>query len=240
MKMKKLEVCLSPNLIDLYELKGKNIVVADIFRATTSMISALVGGVVSITPKNNLEECRDMFNLGYTIAGERDGAKAKGFELGNSPLSYLDGKYKGKKIAMTTTNGTFAIEKSKTEAENVLVGAFINLEATVTFLKKFPNDALIVCAGWKGKFNLEDSLYAGALASRLSENFFIECDAAIAVKNLFETNSADLNKILSLASHTKRLQNQNIEADIEFCLKPDLFNIIGILRGKEIVAEYVD
>jgi 2-phosphosulfolactate phosphatase len=237
--MKKLEVCLSPNLIDLYELKGKNIVVVDIFRATTSMIAALANGVFSITPFSNLEDCRKMSYFGYITAGERDGAKAFGFELGNSPLSYIGGKYNGKKIAMTTTNGTFAIEKSKSEAENVLVGAFINLNATMSFLKKSPFDTLIVCAGWKGKFNLEDSLFAGALASKLSDNFVLECDAAIAFKNLFEANSTDLNKILSLASHTKRLQNQNIEADIEFCLSMDLYNIIGILYGNEIVAENV-
>lgn len=237
--MKELEVCLSPNLIELYELKGKNIVVADIFRATTSMISALANGVLSITPVKNLEECRNMSHLGYIIAGERDGNKANGFELGNSPLSYIDGKYKGKKIAMTTTNGTLAIEKSKAKAENVLVGAFINLNATEAFLKKDPKDTIIVCAGWKGKFNLEDSLYAGALVSHLSDFFRIDCDSAIAFKNLFEANSTDLKKILSLASHTKRLQNQNIEADIEFCLNIDMYNIIGVLRGNDIVSEDV-
>jgi 2-phosphosulfolactate phosphatase len=237
--MKKLEVCLSPSLIDLHELKEKNIVVVDIFRATTSMISALANGVLSITPFSNLEDCRKMSNFGYITAGERDGSKAVGFELGNSPLSYLGGKYNGKKIAMTTTNGTLAIEKSKPDAENVLVAAFINLNATVAFLKKSPYDTLIVCAGWKGKFNLEDSLYAGALASQLSDIFILECDAAIAFKNLFEANATDLKKILSLASHTKRLQNQNIEADIEFCLSMDLYNIVGVLRGNEIVAENV-
>jgi 2-phosphosulfolactate phosphatase len=235
--MKMLEVCLSPNLIDLYELEGKNVVVVDIFRATTSMISALANGVSSIKPIGSLEECRKMSQFGYITAGERDGAKAIGFELGNSPLSYLDRKYIGKKIAMTTTNGTTAIEKSKVKAENVLIGAFINLSATVFFLKKYPKDTLIVCAGWKGKFNLEDSLFAGALVSYLSDAFRIECDAAIACKNLFEANSSDLRRIISYASHTKRLQNQNIEDDIEFCLNLDLYKIIGVLRGSEIVAE---
>ncbi|MCL6257536.1 2-phosphosulfolactate phosphatase [Aquiflexum sp. TKW24L] len=234
--MRNIEVCVSPELIHLYDTKGKNVVIVDIFRATSTMMAALANGVASITPIMDLESCRAMSPSGYVIAGERNGLTAEGFELGNSPLAYLDNAYAGKKIAMTTTNGTLAIEKTKTDANRILLGAFVNLKATARYLKDQNQDILILCAGWKGKFNLEDSLYAGALVSNLHLHFQTDCDSAIALKSLYESNSHRLQIFLGQASHAKRLQNHNIEADIDFCLTQDKYDIVGLLSGEELIA----
>lgn len=234
--MRKIEVCFSPEVIHLHDLSQKNVVVVDIFRATSTMITALANGVKSIMPIADLETCRNMSNEGFVIAGERNGFLAEGFELGNSPLAYLNGKYAGKKIAMTTTNGTLAIEKSKSGSNEILIGAFLNLEATANYLALQDQDILIHCAGWKGKFNLEDSLYAGALVSLLADQFEWECDGAIAMKNLYEQNTDQLKSFLNQAAHAKRLQNQNIEADIDFCLAMNKYEIVGKLVGSEILS----
>jgi 2-phosphosulfolactate phosphatase len=202
------------------------------------MMAALANGVESITPIMDLETCRAFASKGYTIAGERNGLKAEGFELGNSPLAYLNHAFAGKKIAMTTTNGTLAIEKTKADANQVLLGAFANLKATAKYLIEQSQDILILCAGWKGKFNLEDSLHAGALVSSLHPNFNTECDSAIALKSLYESNSPRLQIFLGQASHAKRLQNHNIEADIDFCLSIDMYDIVGILSGEELTAKH--
>jgi 2-phosphosulfolactate phosphatase len=236
---KKIEVCFSPELIHLHDLESKIIVVVDIFRATSTMMAALANGVTSITPIADLETCRMKAQKGYVIAGERNGKIEAGFELGNSPLAYLNGSYANKKIAMTTTNGTVAIEKSKINSAEVLVGAFVNLAATASYLKSKENNVLIHCAGWKGKFNLEDSLYAGALVSLLADDFEFDCDGAIAMKALYEANQADLKGFLAQASHAKRLQNHNIESDIDFCLTLDLYSIIGKLQDQILVAQKV-
>ncbi|AGA76389.1 2-phosphosulfolactate phosphatase [Echinicola vietnamensis] len=233
--MNKIEVCLSPELIHLHDLHGKIVVVVDIFRATSTMVTGLANKVTSITPVAGLEACRTMKSKGYIIAGERNGQTAEGFELGNSPLSYLNNGFEGKKIAVTTTNGTLTIEKSKATADEVLIGAFLNLQATATYLAQQNKDVVIHCAGWKGMFNLEDSLYAGALVSVLDGQFEYDCDGAIAMKALFEQHKDDLKGFLSQASHAKRLQNHNIEADIDFCLTMDEFNFIGKLQGEELV-----
>ena len=237
---KKIEVCFTPELIHLHQLDGKIIVVVDIFRATTTMMAALANGVESITPVENLEICREMSKSGHIIAGERNGIIAEGFELGNSPLAYLNNAYSGKKIAITTTNGTVAIEKSKNNSAEVLIGAFVNLSATADYLKSKEHDVLIHCAGWKGKFNLEDSLYAGALVSLLSEDFEFDCDGAIAMKALYEANQSSLKEFLSQASHAKRLQNHNIEADIDFCLTIDEYDLIGKLQNQVLVSQKVE
>jgi 2-phosphosulfolactate phosphatase len=234
--MRKIEVCFSPEVIHLHDLSQKNVVVVDIFRATSTMITALANGVKSITPIADLDTCREMSKEGFVIAGERNGFLAEGFELGNSPLAYLNGKYAGKKIAMTTTNGTLAIEKSKSGSNEILIGAFLNLKATADYLAGQDFDILIHCAGWKGKFNLEDSLYAGALVSLLADHFNWECDGAIAMKNLYEQNADQLKPFLNQASHAKRLQNQNIEADIDFCLAMNKYEIVGKLVEHEILV----
>ena len=232
--MRSIEVCFSPELIHLHEVTGKLVVVVDIFRATSTMVAALAHGVTEILPFAELEACRAMQNKGYLIAAERDGLTASGFELGNSPLAYTDGAYAGRKLAMTTTNGTLAIEKSKGAAE-ILIGAFPNLQATVTYIQSRDLDVLIHCAGWKGRFNLEDSLYAGALVQALGESHANREDGAIAMGSLFAKVGGNLPTYLSQAAHAKRLQNHGIEGDIDFCLSLNLYNlVVGVSQNGEL------
>jgi 2-phosphosulfolactate phosphatase len=206
----------------------------DIFRATSTMVAALAHGVTEILTFADLEACRAMQSQGYLIAAERDGLTAPGFELGNSPVAYVEGAYSGRKLAMTTTNGTVAIEKSKGAAE-ILIGAFPNLQATVTYIQSRDLDVLIHCAGWKGRFNLEDSLYAGALVQALGESHANREDGAIAMESLFTQVGGNLPTYLSQASHAKRLQNHGIEADIAFCLSLDLYDqVVGVSQKGEL------
>lgn len=235
--MKTIEVCFSPELIHLYDLTNKIVIVVDIFRATSTMITGLANQVKSFTPIADLETCRNLRNQGYVIAGERDGLPAEGFELGNSPLSYIPNAYAGKKIAMTTTNGTLAIERSTNGSAEILIGAFLNLQATADYLSNLENDILIHCAGWKGKFNLEDSLYAGALVEALAKTHIYECDSALAMSALYQGAKEDLFTFINQASHSKRLQNHQMEADIDFCLTLDHYDIVGKLVGGELVGK---
>ncbi|REG82800.1 2-phosphosulfolactate phosphatase [Algoriphagus antarcticus] len=224
--MKQVEICFSPELIHLHELEGKIVVVVDIFRATSTMIAALANGISEIKTCADLEECRAMASSGYLIAGERNGVKAEGFQLGNSPLAYLSGEYQNQKLAMTTTNGTLAISKSA-GADEILIGSFPNLQATASYIQSGNKDVLIHCAGWKGKFNLEDSLFAGAMVKALETTHEAEDDGAISMKSLYEKEGHNLKGFLSQASHAKRLQNHNIDSDIDFCLTLDLFSLVG-------------
>lgn len=111
--MKTIDVCLSPELMHLYDVRNRTVVVVDILRATSTMVTALAHGAESITPFAKAEECLEMKYRGYITSGERDGKKIEGFSKGNSPFEYMDDQVRGMKIAFTTTNGTQAIEKSK-------------------------------------------------------------------------------------------------------------------------------
>jgi 2-phosphosulfolactate phosphatase len=212
----------------LYSVTDRSVVVVDIFRATSCMVTALANGVASITPFANLEECRAMKAKGYQTAGERDGQKVDGFDHGNSPFEYITDGVKGARIAFTTTNGTQAIAKSM-GAREIIIGSFLNLSAVAGHLMKQGNNVLIVCAGWKGKFNLEDTLFAGALVSLLESDFTPECDAPLAAQRLYLAAKNDLTSALANASHVKRLARLNVFKDIEFCLTSDTYNVVPVL-----------
>jgi len=209
----------------LYPLHDRTVVVVDILRATSCMVTALANGADHIIPVAELEDCLVMKKTGYITAGERDGEKVEGFDKGNSPFEYMGGQVRGRKIAFTTTNGTHAIAKSK-GANEILIGSFLNLSAVASHLIRGENNALIVCAAWKGKINLEDTLFAGALVSQLDKDFENECDAPLAAKYLYEHAQADMAAFLSNSSHVKRLNRLNIHEDIGFCLTLDEYDVL--------------
>jgi len=227
--MKTIDVCLSPELMHLYNVQDKTVVVVDILRATSCMTTAFACGISSITPFALLEDCLAMKEKNYFTAGERDGKKVEGFDLGNSPFEYMDEKLRGKKIAFTTTNGTQAIAKS-TGAKEVIIGSFLNLSAVTEYLLKGDNNVLVVCAGWKGKVNLEDTLFAGAIVDLLGDHIEPDCDAPLAAQHLYQLAKNDMNAFLKNSSHVKRLAKLNIHKDIAFCLTPNQYSVVPVLR----------
>jgi 2-phosphosulfolactate phosphatase len=222
-----LDVCLSPDLMHLYPVKDKAIVVVDILRATSCMTTAFAHGIESIATFEKLDDCLVMKSQNYFTAGERDGKKVDGFDLGNSPFEYMDPSLKGKKIAFTTTNGTQAIAKS-IGANHVIIGSFLNLSAVSDHLKKLDENILIVCAGWKGKFNLEDTIFAGAIIESLGNTIQLACDAPLASVYLYRQAKNNPVDFLKNSSHVQRLARLNIKKDIEFCLTADQYTVVPI------------
>jgi 2-phosphosulfolactate phosphatase len=232
--MKSIAVCLSPELIHLFDLKGKTVVIVDILRATSCMTTAFAYGLESMRPLADLEECRSMAEHGYIIAAERGGEKVPGFDIGNSPYSYMDPKIKGAKVAVTTTNGTLAIAKSN-DADHVLIGSFLNISAVAQKVLELDRDVVIHCAGWKGSVNAEDTLFAGALIELLKDEYTIGTDDASISHSLYKYHKADLLNFVSQSAHAKRLAKFGIIKDIEFCLKHDIYKVVPFLDGDDLV-----
>jgi 2-phosphosulfolactate phosphatase len=231
-----LSVCLTPVLIPLYKVENHIVVIIDIFRATSSVCYGIENGAEAIIPVAEVEECiayRDT-NSGYLLAAERDGSVVEGFDFGNSPFSYTKEKVAGKTIVLTTTNGTQALHLSR-KAKKVVIGSFLNLTSLCNWLKTQNENVLLVCAGWKNNFNLEDTLFAGAAIEQLkSANFKLD-DAAIAANDLYQVGKNDINSYLKKTSHAERLKKLGIEKDIEFCLQVDVTTAIPILDGERLV-----
>ncbi len=214
----------------LYNVQDRTVVVVDILRATSCMTTAFAHGIESIMPFAKLEDCLAKKSEGYFTAGERDGKKVEGCDLGNSPFEYMNPELKGKKIAFTTTNGTQAIAKSA-GAKEIIIGSFLNLSTVVDYLRKGSNNVLVVCAGWKGKVNLEDTLFAGAVVELLKDNMEPDCDAPLMAQHVYNLAKKDLVGFLMNSSHVKRLAKLNIHKDISFCLTADQYNVLPILSN---------
>ncbi|MFQ3213658.1 MAG: 2-phosphosulfolactate phosphatase [Marivirga sp.] len=230
---KAIDICLTPELIHQHELAGKIVVVVDILRATSCMVTGLANGVKEIRPVASLEECRALKSLGYFTAAERNGAKAEGVDMGNSPFEYMADKVKGQKVAVSTTNGTLAISKSLA-ADEILIGAFLNIQAVADYLLTKSQDVLIVCAGWKGKFNLEDTLFAGALAILLKEQFTYDGDVPLAAAAMYLNMAADLEGALHKSAHAQRLAKMDVPKDISFCSQLNKYTAIPKLFGESL------
>lgn len=234
--MPEVEVCFSPNVYPLFHKDNATVVVIDILRATSAITTAFYNGVAKMIPVATIEEATHYKNQGLIVAAERNGEIVEGFDLGNSPFGYMSSKVKGKTIAITTTNGTQAIEAAK-QASKVVVGSFLNLDVIIEHLKTENKDVLLLCAGWKNKFNLEDTLFAGAVADALISkyDFTTSCDSAIAAGQLYHLAKHDLYEFLSLSSHRNRLQKLNLERDIKYCLTPNQCPVIPVLENGALV-----
>ncbi|SDP99467.1 2-phosphosulfolactate phosphatase [Mucilaginibacter sp. OK268] len=233
---KNLNVCLTPALLSLYNVEEYIVVVIDIFRATSSICYGIENGAEAIIPVSQVEECSAYREKGldYLLAAERDGKVVEGFDFGNSPFSYTAEKVAGKTVVLTTTNGTHALHLSRS-AKRIVIGSFLNLTALSNWLKTQHENILLVCAGWKNNFNLEDTLFAGAVIEQLKTEDFVLDDAAIAANDLFQLGKDDINLYLKKTSHGERLKKLGIEKDIEFCLQIDITTAIPVLEGERLV-----
>lgn len=234
---RKVEVCFSPALFPVY-FQDKNcvVVVIDVFRATSAICSAIDNGVKSIVPVATVEEATIYKEKGFFVGAERQAEVVEGFDFGNSPITFKSGKYKDEEIVLTTTNGTKAIDLAK-EAYKVVIGSFANLDAVCDYIEQEDKDVILFCAGWKDRFNLEDTLFAGAVVEKLAENlrFSNLADSALASVNLYNTAKNDLYGFLNESSHRKRLSRLNLEEDIIYCLTLNQSKNVPILKDGKIV-----
>ncbi len=232
----KIEVCYTPQAYNLFHKDEAVVVVIDVFRATSAIVTAFYNGVSKMIPVATVQEAKEYQANGFMAAAERDGEMMEGFELGNSPFGYMNSKVKGKTIAISTTNGTQAIEASR-KASKIIIGSFLNLDVVCDYLVAQKKDVILVCAGWKNKFNLEDTLFAGAVVDKLTSesDFQIDCDSAIASKHLYNVAKNDMYDFLSNSSHRNRLAKLDLERDIKYCLTLNLCPIIPVMEGKYLV-----
>ena len=231
---RQIEVCLSPVMVPHYQMAGRIVVVIDIFRASSSICYGIDNGAHAIIPVATVDECLSYADQGYLLAAERNGEVVEGFDFGNSPYSYTAEKVKGQTVVLTTTNGTFAIQQAK-QADQIVLGSFLNLTSICNWLIAQDKDVLLHCSGWKNKFNLEDTLFAGAVVHQIKKSFSHFCDAAIAAEDLYLLAKSDLRAYLFKSSHSQRLKELNIENDIQFCLKQDCCQAIPGLVGDRLV-----
>jgi 2-phosphosulfolactate phosphatase len=227
-----IEVCFSPALFPGFRNPEALAVITDILRATSAIVTAFENGVERIIPVGTLEEARAYKEKGYMVAAERDGIVRDFADFGNSPFNFSRERIMGRQIVYSTTNGTQAIHVAS-ECHQVLIGAYLNFTAVYELLNKQDRDVIILCAGWKNKFNLEDSLYAGALARQLlsTGNYRTICDSTLASIDLWEQARTDLMGYIEKVAQRERLRKNKLDDVIEYCHTFDVTRAIPVLNG---------
>jgi 2-phosphosulfolactate phosphatase len=228
---KKVEVCFSPAVYSVFHNKDAIVIIVDILRATSAIITAFMNGATRIIPVATLEEAKAYKEKGYMVAAERDGIVRDFADFGNSPFNFTRDRIDGKDIVYSTTNGTQSITMAS-ECYRVLIGAYLNLSSIVQYIVHEKHDVIVLCAGWKNKFNLEDSLFAGALAEKVLEdsNFYTICDSTLASIDLWNIARKDLMAYINKVAQRHRLKKNKLDDVIEYCHTPDQTDIIPALK----------
>lgn len=236
-----LYTCLSPSLLHLYDLSESIVVIIDVLRATSTIATALYNGASQVIPVSAVPDCirigKEMCGI---TAGERDGKVAEGLEYGNSPFEYPPSFITGKTLVLTTTNGTKLLHMAlENGAKEIITGSFPNISAVCNYLLEQRQPVILACAAWKDRINIEDTLFAGAVISRIKQYFDINCDASNMAETLFTDAQEDLYEFMKNknASHYHRLSNYGLEKDIRYCLTNDSANVLCFFENDKLVAK---
>lgn len=232
-----IEVILTPVLY-FHKLTEYNhaVAIVDVLRATTSIVAAFMTGVSEIIPVASEEEAIEYKEKGYLIAAEKDGIQLPFANFGNSPFVFLDPNLKNSKIAYLTTNGTKTM-KIINDTNDKAIASFLNLSAIVNWFFEKQKNVVILCSGWKNKFNLEDTILAGSIVEKLIQNseFRINCDAAQAALDLWLIAKKNPLVYIQKALHRERLRKLGLDDVLEFCFTSDKTHIVPLLQPNGII-----
>jgi len=229
--LRKVEVCFTPAVYADFRNDDAIIVIVDILRATSAIVTAFMNGADRIIPVATLEEAKAYKDQGYFVAAERDGIVRDFADFGNSPYNFRKEIIEGRDIVYSTTNGTNCITMAK-DSYRVIIGAYLNLKALANHIVNEDRDLIILCAGWKNKFNLEDTLFAGALSEELlkSGHFSTICDSTHASLDLWQLAKPNLITYIDKAAQRHRLRKNNLDDVLEYCHTLNLTDIIPVWK----------
>lgn len=224
----------------------------DVLRATTTMATALAAGAEAVQVFSSIDELMQVsqqWPLEKRLrAGERGGGTVPGCDLGNSPLDCTPELVSGKRLFISTTNGTRCLERIQ-DAKTVLTAALINRSAVVNYLLTHqPETVWIVGSGWEGSFSLEDTVCAGAILYSLEQQLAAKGqtlaelagnDEVFAAIALYTQWRDRLLELLHHASHGQRLLRLNCHADLEYCAQTDILEVLPIQKEPGVLVKHI-
>lgn len=226
------------------EVRNKTIVIADVLRATSTIVTAIANGAKGVIPVGDMGEAsriaQSVDSDDYLLCGEKDGVRIEGYDLGNSPLEYSREVVEGKSLILNTTNGTKAIRKAIGAAE-VCIASFLNLEAVVERLREVKGEIAIVCSGWKGRMSMEDLLLAGNIIHDLcgGELDSEARDGAKIAFTIYEKFGNDLESVILHSNHAVRLRELVGTEDVLYCCRVNATDVLPVLKEGIITDKHV-
>ncbi len=240
----RVEVYASHTHVAEKDLRGKNCVVIDTFRASSTIITALSNGAAQVIPLEEVEQAMDlrasMGDVQALLGGERDGQRIPGFDMGNSPLEYVQEKVYGKTLIFTTTNGTQAIRMAQLGARAYVAG-MINARRVAKELLGLKEDVVLLCAGMEGKFAMEDAMTVGYMIKCLryrNTTVPLELDDLGVVCELFyEKTRGHQQEMLQLSCGYQILQSLDCQEDVSYCMEPDTVPVLPMVQDDRIILK---
>jgi 2-phosphosulfolactate phosphatase len=233
-----LHTVLSPKLLDIYNVKESVVVIIDVFRATSTIATALYHGATRVIPVAEVKTCIEIGKrVGGITAGERDGKVIEGLEHGNSPAEYPRSFIEGKTLVLTTTNGTKLLHMALNNgADEIITGSFPNISAVCEHLVKSKKNVVLGCSAWKDRVNIEDALFAGAVINQIKSAFTIHCDSSLMASELYTSQQNNMFEFIRKTTHWHRLAAFGLEKDLEYCVSHDLANILPIYQNGDLIV----
>ena len=231
----KIEVFFSPVGIDELGMRGRNVIIIDVLRATTTICTALSNGAREVIPTADIENATkissNLSSDSRLLGGERQGKKIDGFDLGNSPAEYSPEKVRNKSIIFTTTNGAGAIHKCR-YASTALVASFVNVSAIVETIVEIGGTWTILCSGRQGAFSVEDATCAGMIISKVKEVSEVDTeDAGLTTLILYKNYKKSILGMMKKSQHGQYLVSIGFEEDLKFCSNVDGVPVVPVVSG---------
>lgn len=220
-------------------------VVIDVLRATTTIATALAAGAEAVQAFSDLDELMAASERWLPQkrlrAGERGGAKVEGCDLGNSPLDCTPARVGGRRLFISTTNGTRALQRVE-QSPTVIAAAMVNRRTAVRYLlERQPETVWLLGSGWEGGYSLEDTACAGAIARGVmegsSQSVTVGNDEAIAAMALYAQWQDELLELFHQSSHGQRLLRLDGEADLKYCATADLLDVLPIQKEPSLLVK---
>lgn len=218
-------------------LRRRAVVVFDVLRATTSMVTALANGADRIVVFDSLDAARHVHaqprdSRSSLLCGEERCLKPADFDLGNSPGGFEREVVEGKTIFMCTTNGTRAIVAARGAAE-LFAAALVNATATAQHLARLGRDVTLLCSGTEGEVAPEDLIGAGAVVDRLCAvvpTTRVD-DAARASRERFKSVRPDLLAALRDTRGGRNIIRAGLSGDIEVAARLDVYDVVAVISS---------
>lgn len=221
-------------------VKDRSVVVIDVLRAGSVMVTALAHGAQNFIPaasvKDALRIASEIPAANRLLGGERDTKIINGFDLGNSPLDYTEGKVKGKTIVLATSNGTKALNALQ-GASHIFIGAFLNMGALAEKLATL-DELVLVCSGTNNNFSMDDALCASIIIDRISMKKEVQLsDLAHTLQMAFHDKTRHFKGQLQDCYHMNLLIRNGFERDVDYCLQENVFDIVPEMYNGKIIVQ---
>lgn len=237
-----IEVFLTGWNLDEEDVKGRTVVVIDVLRACSTIVTALQNGARSVVPVPDMAEAgkiaSNLDQRSFLLGGERDGQRIEGYHLGNSPLEYSEKEVRDRTVILNTTNGTVALSHARA-AEHLIVGCFLNASRVVDFIRSTGLDTTIICAGWRNRVSLEDTICAGLFLYELWDGREPDSvsDTAHIAFTQYANDRSDLGQALRRCNHARWLSKQGFAEDVEYSIQLDTVPVLPYYDDSRLILK---